>query len=172
MRPAAICKRPRPPPRPPRQSRRRPPPPARRPTPPAPTPGATTTTASPAAPVHAAKKVTKTDRTARWPQHRPPAFTVAGARAEPLNEMPLPDRAQALRSWLDAHRKKTRANVAHWLYQNEWIVAGAKLGWWRGAAALATLVAVDRRTQQLWGVGAQSAEVAQRALGEVQSRSK
>jgi len=129
----------------------------------------TTTTAAPAAP---AKPAVKAAPKARWPQHRPPAFTVAGARAEPLNEMPLPDRAQALRSWLEAHPHKTRANVAHWLYQNEWIVAGAKLGWWRGAAALATLVAVDRRTQQLWGVGAQSAGLAQRALGEVQSRSK
>ena len=131
-----------------------------------------TTTAAPAAPAAPAKTAVKTAPKARWPQHRPPAFTVAGARAEPLNEMPLPDRAQALRSWLEAHPHKTRANVAHWLYQNEWIVAGAKLGWWRGAAALATLVAVDRRTQQLWGVGAQSAGLARRALGEVQSRSK
>jgi hypothetical protein len=86
--------------------------------------------------------------------------------------MPLPVRAQALRTWLEAHPHNTRANVAHWLYQNEWIVAGAKLGWWRGAEALATLVAVDRRTQQLWGVGAKSAVLGARALREVQSRSK
>jgi hypothetical protein len=130
-----------------------------------------TTTAPAPKPATPAKKTT-TDGATRWPQHRPPAFTVAGARAEPLNEMPLPDRAQALRSWLEAHPRNTPVNVAHWLYQNEWIVAGAKLGWWRGADALATLVAVDRRTQQLWGLGAKSAVLAQRALGEVQSRSK
>jgi hypothetical protein len=131
---------------------------------------ATTTTAPAPKPPTPAKKTT-TPAT-RWPQHRPPAFTVAGAHAEPLNEMPLPARAQALRKWLEAHPRNTSANVAHWLYQNEWIVAGAKLGWWRGAEALATLVAVDRHTQQLWGVGAKSALLAQRVLGEVQSRSK
>jgi len=116
-------------------------------------------------------KTPRTVTTARQ-QRRPPAFTVAGARPEPLNEMPLPDRAKALRTWLEAHPHMTRANVAHWLYQNEWIVAGAKLGWWHGADALTTLVAVDRRTQQLWGIGAKSAVLAQRALGEVQSKSR
>ena len=135
------------------------------------------TTTAPAAPAPKpatpAKKTTRTDsNVTRWPQHRPQAFTVAGGHAEPLNEMPLPVRAQALRTWLEAHPRNTRANVAHWLYQNEWIVAGAKLGWWRGAEALATLVAVDKRTQQLWGVGAKSAMLAERALREVQSRSK
>jgi PASTA domain len=134
---------------------------------------ATTTTAPAPKPATSAKPTTKTASTAtRWTQHRPPAFTVTGGHAEPLNEMPLPVRVQALRRWLEAHPHNTRANVAHWLYQNEWIVAGAKLGWWRGAEALATLVAVDRRTQQLWGMGAKSAVLAERALGEVQSRSK
>jgi hypothetical protein len=117
-------------------------------------------------------KAPRAVKTAARPQRRPRAFTVAGARPEPLDEMPLPDRAQALRTWLEAHPHMTRANVAHWLYQNEWIVSGAKLGWWHGAEALATLVAVDRRTQQLWGVGAKSAALAQRALGEVQSKSR
>jgi hypothetical protein len=117
-------------------------------------------------------KAPTTVKTAARPQRRPRAFTVAGARPEPLDEMPLQDRAQALRTWLEAHPHMTRANVAHWLYQNEWIVSGAKLGWWHGAEALATLVAVDRRTQQLWGVGAKSAALAQRALGEVQSKSR
>jgi PASTA domain-containing protein len=134
---------------------------------------ATTTTAPAPKPTTPAKTATKTDSSAtRWPQHRPPAFTVAGGHKEPLNEMPLPIRAQALRTWLEAHPHNTRANVAHWLYQNEWIVAGAKLGWWRGAEALAALAVVDRRTQQLWGIGTKSAVVAQRALREVQSRSK
>jgi hypothetical protein len=117
-------------------------------------------------------KAARAAKTAARPQRRPRAFTVAGARPEPLDEMPLPDRAQALRTWLEAHPHMTRANVAHWLYQNEWIVSGAKLGWWHGAEALATLVAVDRRTQRLWGVGAKSAALAQRALGEVQSKSR
>jgi len=59
-------------------------------------------------------KTPRTVTTAR-PQRRPRAFTVAGARPEPLNEMPLPDRAKALRTWLEAHPHMTRANVAHWL---------------------------------------------------------
>ena len=91
---------------------------------------------------------------------------------EPLDEMPLPTRALQLERWLEAHPTKTRANVSHWLYQNAWIVAGAKFGWWRGAEALATLVAVDRRAQELWGIGAKSARQAQVALGMVRSKSR
>jgi hypothetical protein len=74
--------------------------------------------------------------------------------------------------WLDAHPKKTPANAQHWMYQHEWIVTGAKLGWWHGAEALQTLAAVDRRAQQLWGIGAKSAAVAEQALSDVQARSK
>ena len=122
-----------------------------------------------AEPVTAAKPTVKK---ATWPQNRPVAFTVPGARKEPLDEMPLTNRAQLLRSWLEAHPTKTSANVAHWSYQNAWIVAGAKFGWWRGAEALTTLIAVDRRAQQLWGIGSKSALQAQSALSEVQSRSK
>jgi PASTA domain len=107
-----------------------------------------------------------------WPQNRPPAFTVAGARQEPLDEMPLTNRAQLLDSWLTAHPTKSNANVTHWLYQNEWIVTGAKLGWWRGAEALTTLIAVDRRAQQLWGIGSKSALQAENALRVARSRSK
>jgi hypothetical protein len=122
-----------------------------------------------AKPVTAAKPAVKK---ATWPQNRPEAFTVPGARAEPLDEMPLTNRAQLLRSWLEAHPTMTSANVAHWSYQSAWIVAGAKFGWWRGAEALPTLIAVDRRAQQLWGIGNKSALQAQSALSEVQSRSK
>ena len=86
--------------------------------------------------------------------------------------MPLTNRAQLLRSWLEAHPTQTNANVAYWSYQNAWIVAGAKFGWWRGADALTTLIAVDRRAQQLWGIGNKSALVAQSALSEVQSSTK
>jgi beta-lactam-binding protein with PASTA domain len=119
-------------------------------------------------PATVAKTATKTT----WPQNRPAAFTVPGARTEPLDEMPLPTRALELRSWLDAHPTKSSANVAHWLYQNAWIVTGAKFGWWHGAEALTTLIAVDRRAQQLWGIGSKSALQARSALSEVQSRSK
>jgi hypothetical protein len=124
----------------------------------------------------AAKPATATTKPAAkktaWPQSRPAAFIVPGARKEPLDEMPLTNRAQMLRTWLEAHPTKTDANIAHWLYQNAWIVTGAKFGWWHGAEALTTLIAVDRRAQQLWGIGSQSAQQAQSALSEVQSRSK
>jgi hypothetical protein len=132
------------------------------------TPPKTAKPATTATQATAAKPAVKTT----WPQNRPVAFTVPGARTEPLDEMPLPNRAQLLRSWLEAHPTKTSANVSHWLYQNAWIVTGAKFGWWRGAQALATLIAVDRRAQQLWGLGTQSATEAQAALAEVQSKSK
>src|SRR5437899_2559407 len=49
---------------------------------------------------------------------RPPAFRVAGAPKEPLDEIPLTDRAQRLRAWLGRHPKPTAANVRYWLYQN------------------------------------------------------
>jgi beta-lactam-binding protein with PASTA domain len=133
------------------------------------------TTAAPATPAPAtaapataapAAKVTAS------PQSRPAAFDVPGGRKEPLDEMPLPDRAKALARWLDAHQAKSPAAAKHWLYQNEWIVTGAKLGWWHGADALQTLIAVDRRTQSLWGIGAKSAAVAQQALSDVRARSK
>ena len=142
-----------------------------------PAPTATTTTAAATTPATTtpatskpapAKPATKP----AWPQSRPPAFTVPGGRTEPLDEMPLPDRALALKRWLEAHHTKTSRNVSYWLYQNAWIVTGAKLGWWRGAQALGTLVTVDRRAQQLWGIGAKSALQAQSALGVVHAKSR
>ncbi len=127
-------------------------------------------TVTPAKPLAVAKAVAA--KPTAYPQNRPVAFVVPGARKEPLDEMPLADRAQLLRTWLDAHRTRTSANVAHWLYQNAWIVTGAKFGWWHGAEALTTLIAVDRRAQELWGIGSKSAQDAASALSEVQSRSK
>jgi hypothetical protein len=97
---------------------------------------------------------------------------VPGARKEPLDEMPLTDRATALGAWLDAHRTKTAASAKYWLYQNAWIVTGAEFGWWHGAEALKTLIALDRRTQTLWGIGAKSARDAEQALRAVQARAK
>ena len=134
----------------------------------APAPTTKATPPATAAPAVAAK----TAPAAKWPQKRPVAFTVPGARTEPLDEMPLPDRAKTLATWLSAHPTKTSAAAKYWLYQNEWIVTGAKLGWWRGAEALKTLVAVDRRAQDLWGIGAKSAAVAAQALSDVQARAK
>ncbi len=103
-------------------------------------------------------------------QARTPDFVVAGAPAEPTNEMPLVRRAQLLDRWLFAHRQKSKANVQHWLYQNQWIVTGATFGWWHGAQALRVLIQVDRRAQKLWGVGAKSESVARAALAEVKAR--
>jgi hypothetical protein len=130
----------------------------------------TTTTTTTATTTAAAPKKPKPAAT-RYPQNRPPAFTVPGAKKEPLDEMPLTNRAQQLAAWVDAHPKKTRAVVAHWLYQHEWIVTGAELGWWHGAAALQTLISVDGRVQQLWGIGADSRAVAERALADVRAKS-
>jgi hypothetical protein len=110
--------------------------------------------------------------TSQYPQNRPRAFPVAGAPSEPLDEMPLPDRARLLGRWLAAHPKPTDANVRHWLYQNEWIVTGAKFGWWRGGEALRLLIAVDRKTVATWGIGGKSQAVASHALAAVEARSR
>jgi cell division septation protein DedD len=137
---------------------------------PAPAAAGTTTTATKPAAKPAAKP--KAAPKARYPQTRPVAFTVAGAAKEPLDEMPLTDRAAQLGRWLEAHPKPTDASVRHWLYQNEWVVTGAKFGWWRGADALRKLIVVDRRAEALWGIGNKSEAAAARALAEVEAKSK
>jgi hypothetical protein len=103
---------------------------------------------------------------------RPPAFVVAGARKEPLDEIPLTERARRLDAWLRVHRHPTTANVNHFLYQQSWIVTGAKFGWWHGAEALRLLIAADRRAQALWGIGRKSELAARQALAEVEARSR
>jgi hypothetical protein len=103
---------------------------------------------------------------------RPAAFVVPGARKEPLDEMPLPDRARLLGRFIESNPQPTNANVKHWLYQHEWIVVGAKLGWWHGAEALRILITDDAKAQTRWGVGSRSAEVARRALAAVEARSR
>jgi len=128
---------------------------------------AATTTPAPATTTPAAAKPAAKPASA---QKRPPAFRVAGAPAEPLDEMPLPDRAKLLDRWLAAHPKPTNANVKHWLYQNEWIVQGAKFGWWRGEEALRLLVQADGRAESTWGIGSKSGQVAATALAEVKAR--
>jgi hypothetical protein len=103
---------------------------------------------------------------------RPPAFVVPGARKEPLDEIPLTERAHRLDAWLSAHRHPSNANVSHFLYQHSWIVTGAKFGWWHGSEALRLLIAADRRAQSLWGIGHKSELAARRALAEVEARSR
>jgi beta-lactam-binding protein with PASTA domain len=134
---------------------------------------ASTTTTAPATPTKTvASAGSAKPAAAKWPQSRPVAFVVPGARKEPLDEMPLTDRATQLGTWLDAHKAMTTDNAKYWLYQNAWIVTGAQFGWWHGADALKTLIAVDRRTQTLWGIGAQSATAAELALRQVQAKAK
>ena len=102
---------------------------------------------------------------------RPPAFVAAGAPTEPLDEMPLTNRARALTKFIASHQR-TRANVRHFLFQHSWIVTGAKFGWWNGAAALKQLIAADRAAQRRWGIGRRSELVARSALAEVEARVK
>jgi hypothetical protein len=102
---------------------------------------------------------------------RPPAFTPAGAPKEPLDEITLPARALTLQRWI-ANRPKTGANVRHWLYQHAWIVTGAQFGWWHGAQALETLIAVDQQVERQWGIGRKSQAVAKAALAHVRRQSR
>ena len=110
--------------------------------------------------------------TAKPARGRPPAFVVEGARKEPPNEIPLPERARRLDAWLARGPRRTPANVSRWLYQNEWIVTGARLGWWHGAQALRILIGADERAVRVWGIGARSAVVARWALSYVEERSR
>ena len=103
---------------------------------------------------------------------RPEAFRVAGAPAEPLHEAPLTTRARRLERWLAAHRRPTTANVNHWLYQHQWIVTGARFGWWRGASALEILIRVDEHVQRRWNIGSRSEAAARRALAAVRPKSR
>ena len=105
------------------------------------------------------------------PAKRPPAFVVAGAPSEPLDEMPLPQRAKLLSAWIATH-PKTAANVRHFLYQHSWIVTGAEFGWWHGADALRELIAADKAAEARWGIGRKSELVAGKALAEVEARVK
>ena len=128
-------------------------------------------TAAAEAPKRATAKPASRTRTADQQARRKPAFHVAGAPAEPLDEIPLSVRAKRLAGWVEKHPARSRAGVQHWLYQHTWIVTGARFGWADGAAALRTLVAVDERVQQLWRIGAKSEQVARRALRVVEARS-
>jgi hypothetical protein len=103
---------------------------------------------------------------------RPTAFAVPGAPKEPLNEIPLTARADKLEAWLAQARQPTTSNVRHWLYQQAWIVTGARFGWWHGAQALRTLIRVDKRVEARWGIGHRSELVARNALAAVEARGR
>ena len=103
---------------------------------------------------------------------RPPAFDVPGAPRESTDQPSLPERAKRLAAWVETHRKRTRANVAHWKYEHAWIVAGARFGWWRGAEALETLIRVDGRVDALWGIGSKRQAATKRVLAEVREASR
>jgi PASTA domain len=123
------------------------------------------------APVAKPKPAAKPKPKAAKKTARPPAFVVRGARKEPLDEMPLPDRARALGRYVASHQP-TAAAVNHFLYQHSWIVTGAEFGWWRGSQALELLIAVDRQAQTAWGYGAKSEAVARASLARVQKLSR
>jgi hypothetical protein len=84
----------------------------------------------------------------------------------------LTTRARRLERWLATHRNPTTANVNHWLYQHEWIVTGARFGWWRGAQALEILIRVDEQVQRRWKIGSKSEAAARRALAAVRAKSR
>jgi hypothetical protein len=62
--------------------------------------------------------------------------------------------------------------VEHFLYQQSWVVTGARFGWWHGTEALRIMIAADRRAQAQWGIGGKSELAARRALAEVEARSR
>ena len=137
-------------------------------TPAVPTPAPAVPAATPAAP---AAKAAPAPKAAAKPAARTPDFVVDGAPKEPQQEMPLSQRAHLLSAFIASHAK-SRANVRHFLYQNSWIVTGAKFGWWHGAQGLRELIAADRAAQSRWGLGRKSERVAGAALAEVEARSR
>jgi beta-lactam-binding protein with PASTA domain len=101
---------------------------------------------------------------------RKPDFEVAGAPAEPTDEIPLPDRARRLAREVAAASRPTRTLVDFWLYQHSWIVTGARFGWQDGAEALRILIKVDESLQRRWDFGARSERVARSALAYVEAK--
>jgi hypothetical protein len=119
-----------------------------------------------------AKKPAKPAKAPAKPSKRPPAFVLPRAPKEPLDEIPLTERADKLAAWIDSHPRKTNRNVQRWLYQHSWIVTGAEFGWWHGDQALVKLIAVDRKVEQIWGIGHRSEKVARAALAKVRRQEK
>jgi len=131
--------------------------------------------AKPAAPVEPApEENAKDSEPAEAPadKGRKPAFVVAGAPAEPLDEMPLPARARQLEQRLSSGERPSPELVQSWLYQHAWVVTGAKFGWNGGADALRTLIRVDENLQARFGFGGRSEAVARAALAQVERNSR
>jgi hypothetical protein len=103
---------------------------------------------------------------------RTPAFVVAGAPKEPLDEITLTARAQQLATWVAAHPSPSTPNVKHWLYQHTWIVTGARFGWSNGSEALKILIGVDQTVERQWAMGSKSEAEARAALSYVASKSR
>jgi PASTA domain-containing protein len=133
---------------------------------PTPTKPATAPRAKPAATPKA-----KPAATAKAPV-RTPAFIVAGAPKEPLDEITLPARAQQLETWVTAHTSPSTPNVHRWLYQHAWIVTGARFGWWHGVQALDVLIRVDQTVERQWEMGWKSEAEARQARSFAASHSR
>jgi PASTA domain len=119
-----------------------------------------------------AKKHVANKHAVKAPAKRPPAFESPRAPKEPLDEIPLTERADKLAAWIDSHPRKTNRNVQRWLYQHAWIVTGSEFGWWHGDQALVKLIAVDQKVEGIWGIGHRSEKVARAALAKVRRREK
>jgi hypothetical protein len=118
----------------------------------------------------ATKKATK--KVGKHEQARESEFEVPGAPSEPMDEMPLVERARLLQERIAAHETPTPKLVKYWLYQHAWIVTGARFGWSGGADALRVLIAVDNDMQARWEIGARSEAVARATLAYVESKSR
>jgi hypothetical protein len=127
---------------------------------------ATTTTATTTTAPTTTEEEPKNDE----PKQRKPDFVVPGAKPEPADEMPLPERARRLERRMDAANRLTPRLVNHWLYQHAWIVTGARFGWHNGAEALRILIRVDERLQRRWDFGRRSELVARAALAYVKAK--
>jgi hypothetical protein len=122
--------------------------------------------------VRAKPKARPAAKPAPKPDPRRPAFHVAGAPKEPLDEIRLDTRARRLGAWFAKGPQPTQANVDHWQYQHAWIVTGARFGWSHGETALRLLVGIDRKVEARWGMGSRSRSVAEQALAEVRVKSR
>jgi hypothetical protein len=118
----------------------------------------------------ATKKAAK--KAGKHEQAREPEFEVPGAPPEPMDEMPLVERARLLQERIAARETPTPRLVKYWLYQHAWIVTGARFGWSDGADALRILIAVDNDMQTRWEIGARSEAVARATLAYVESKSR
>ena len=136
-----------------------------------------TTTTSPTTTASTASTTTAPTTAAPEPapeaaKPRTPDFAVAGAPAEPIDEMTLPARARLLARRMDGMSKPTNRLVNFWLYQHAWIVTGARFGWHDGAEALRILIKVDQSLERRFDFGARSEAVARRALAYVEANTK